>query len=471
MQAASSSIDAHDASDFLSGHQAHQHLQTTFATGKTRSAAWRLSQLDALSRLLNEQSDALQAALYEDLGKCKTEAWLAEIGFLLSDIKHTRAHLKRWMKPRKVSTPLLAQPGKSYQIAEPLGCILVIGAWNYPLQLTLAPCIAALAAGNCVLLKPSELAPATSALIKKLIPNYLDNSAITVIEGGKEATSDLLTQPWDHIFYTGGEQVGRIVMRAASDHLTPVTLELGGKSPCLVDRSADIDVTARRIVWGKWMNAGQTCIAPDYVIVEESVKEALLKALKRELKAQYGKQPLQNSDYGKIINARHLQRLQGYLAGHTLFRGGQVDEQQCKMAPTIVLDPDPDSPLMREEIFGPILPVLTTCQLSDRLPFITSRPKPLALYLFTNDTRVEQKIIHAISAGSVCINDIMMFMTNPELPFGGVGHSGMGSYHGKAGFDRLSHVKSVMVKKFWLDVKARYGPFSGWKLSLLKRFL
>ena len=471
MQAASSTIDAHDASDLSSGIHAYQRLQATFETGKTRSLDWRLRQLDALRRLLNEQADTLQAALYEDLGKCKTESWLAEIGFLLSDIKHTKAHLKRWMKPRKVSTPLLAQPGKSYQIAEPLGCILVIGAWNYPLQLTLAPCIAALAAGNCVLLKPSELAPATSALIKKLIPNYLDNSAIAVIEGGKDETTDLLTLRWDHIFYTGGEQVGRIVMRAASDHLTPVTLELGGKSPCLVDRSADIDVTARRIVWGKWMNAGQTCIAPDYVIVEESVKDALLKALKRELKAQYGKQPLRNNDYGKIINQRHLQRLQGYLADQTLFRGGQVDEEQCKMAPTIVLDPDPDSPLMREEIFGPILPILTTCQLSDRLPFITSRPKPLALYLFTNDNRVEHKIINTVSAGSVCINDIMMFMTNPELPFGGVGQSGMGSYHGKAGFDRLSHIKSVMVKKFWLDVKARYAPFASWKLSLLKRFL
>lgn len=449
----------------------YQQLKTSFGTGKTFDLSWRKSQLDALKRLLKNESDALQDALYKDLGKCKTESWVSEIGFLLNDIEHTVKHLKRWAKPRKVSTSLAAQPGKSYIIAEPLGAVLVIGAWNYPLQLVLAPCIAAIAAGNCVLLKPSELAPATSALIQKLIPRYLDNSAIAVIEGGKAITTDLLALPWDHIFYTGGETVGKIVMQAASQHLSSVTLELGGKSPCLVERSADISVTARRIVWGKWMNCGQTCVAPDYVVVEACVKDALIKAIKAEIREQYGKSPASSEDYGKIINARHLQRLESYLEGMNVISGGQVDHENCTMAPTLIENPPIDALVMREEIFGPILPIITTTQLSDMLPVIKAQPKPLALYLFTSSKTVEQRIVRQVSAGSVCVNDTMMFMTNPELPFGGVGTSGMGRYHGKAGFDELSHLKAVMSRKFWMDVKVRYAPFSSLKLAALKKLL
>lgn len=446
-------------------------LTTSFASGKTRDIEWRKGQLKALKTLLQQEEETLQAALQADLGKSAVESWATEIGFMLGDIKHTVKHLKRWAKLRKVATPLVAQPAQSYVLPEPLGCVLVLGAWNYPLQLSLAPCIAALAAGNCVVLKPSELAPATSAALKKLIPRYLDNGAIAVIEGGKAISSDLLARRWDHIFYTGGEAVGKIVMRAAAQHLTPVTLELGGKSPCLVDRSADIAITARRIVWGKWLNCGQTCVAPDYVIVEECVKDALLKAIKAEIRAQYGKQPLHSADYGNIVNARHLARLQGYLADQNVWLGGEVDETRPAMAPTVVLDPSLDAPLMQEEIFGPILPIIGTCRISDSLALINARPKPLALYLFCADSKVQQQVLNQTSAGSVCVNDTMLFMTNPDLPFGGVGNSGMGRYHGQAGFDNLSHLKAVMHRRFWPDIKLRYAPFSQLKQALLRKIL
>ena len=471
MQESSSRPSDNTVSEQQSVETVFNQLNATFATGKTLDTGWRKSQLTALKRLLEDESDALQDSLYKDLGKSKAESWTSEIGFLLSDIKHTLHCLKRWAKPRKVSTPLVAQPGKSYVIAEPLGTVLVIGAWNYPLQLILAPCIAALAAGNCVLLKPSELAPATSSLIQKLIPRYLDNTAIAVIEGGKDETTDLLALPFDHIFYTGGEAVGKIVMQAASRHLSGITLELGGKSPCLVERSADIAVAARRIVWGKWMNCGQTCVAPDYIVVEACVKDALIAAIIKEIRAQYGKAPMTSADYGKIVNKRHLHRLESYLEGANIISGGQVDHERCVMAPTLVDDPAADSGLMQEEIFGPILPIVTTPQIFDSLVALKARPKPLALYLFTGSREIEEHVIRTVSAGSVCINDTMMFMTNPELPFGGVGNSGIGRYHGKAGFDQLSHLKAVMVRKFWLDVKLRYAPFSSWKLSALKKLL
>ncbi len=471
MSYASADSASLDNQESFSAPQIFAQLQQSFASDRTRSLRWRQAQLNALQSLLKQHTEELISALYQDLGKSKTEAWTSEIGFLLTDIKHTLRHLKKWMRPHKVPTPLIAQPGSSAIFYEPLGCVLVIGAWNYPLQLTLAPCIAAIAAGNCVLLKPSELAPATSALIKKLIPRYLDNTAIAVIEGGKAETTDLLAQTWDHIFYTGGETVGKIVMQAASQNLTPVTLELGGKSPCLVERSADVEIAARRIVWGKWMNAGQTCVAPDYVIVEECVKDALLKAMKQEIRAQYTRQPLQSPDYGKIINRHHFDRLCGYLENQHLYFGGETDPQEHKIGPTIVLDPDADSPIMQEEIFGPLLPVLTTTQISESLDFIRQRAKPLALYLFTNDKKLEHRVIRKVSAGSVCVNDVMMFMTNANLPFGGVGASGMGQYHGHAGFAQLSHKKSVMIRKFWLDVAVRYAPFSSFKLALLKKLL
>ncbi|RDV26853.1 aldehyde dehydrogenase family protein [Alteromonas aestuariivivens] len=446
-------------------------LKNSFSTGKTRPLDWRRAQLLALKRLVEDNQQEIQGALQADLGKSESEAWSTEIGYILADIKHTLKHLSGWMKPRKVSTPLVAQPATSFRLPEPLGTVLIIGAWNYPFQLVIAPFIAALAAGNCAVLKPSELSPHTSALIARLIHRYMDTSAVAVVEGGKEQTTDLLSLAWDHIFYTGGEQVGRIVMRSAAEHLTPVTLELGGKSPCIVDGNADIRATARRIVWGKWLNAGQTCIAPDYVLVTRQYADSLIEALRAELKAQYGEQPLSNSDYGSIVNPRHLQRLVGYLSDLDSVIGGEVDEAARKLAPTLVVDPPLDSALMQEEIFGPILPLITVDTLEQAVEFVNLRAKPLAMYLFTNNKAFEQKVLAQTSAGSVCINDTLMFMTNPSLPFGGVGCSGMGQYHGESGFATFSHFKSVMKRSFWLDVPIRYAPFSKLKLKLLKKLI
>ncbi len=449
----------------------HEALQATFVTGKTRDLSWRRQQLRALQALLNDHETAITDALHTDLGKCRAESIVAEVGFLQADLRHTLKHLERWNKPRRVSTPMVAWPGKSYQYPEPLGVVLIIGAWNYPLQLLLAPFIAALAAGNCAVLKPSELAAATSALVARLLPEYLDSDAVRVVEGGKDETSALLALPWDHVFYTGGEAVGKIVMAAAAKHLTPVTLELGGKSPCVVDTSTHLAVAARRIVWGKWMNAGQTCIAPDYVLVEAGLLPALVGAIKSEIIAQYGDSALANADYSSIINARHLQRLQGYLADQTLEYGGEVDEQACRMAPALVVNPAPESSLMQEEIFGPILPIVAVDTMEEAMGFINARPKPLALYLFTDDKHLEERVLANTSAGSVCINDTMMFMTNPNLPFGGVGNSGMGSYHGQAGFDTFSHLKTVMRRAFAFDVPFRYAPYSDLKLKILRKLL
>lgn len=451
--------------------QSFERLQQTFQLGKTRTYAWRKAQLDALQRLLTENEKALCDALEKDLGKSKSEAWTTEIGFLLSDVKHTKKHLKQWMKPAKVSTPIVAQPGRSFIQPEPLGTVLIIGAWNYPIQLTLAPYIAALAAGNCAMLKPSELSPASSALMASLIPRYLDGDAIAVIEGGKDEAAALLELAFDHIFYTGGDRVGKIVMQAAAKHLTSVTLELGGKSPCIIDSETDLATSARRVVWGKWTNAGQTCIAPDYLLVERSVTKEFLTLLEQEINRQYGAQPLTSPDYGRIVNRTHFDRLRGYMQQQNVVMGGQVDESALRIAPTVVLNPDIDSPVMQEEIFGPIMPLLEVSSVQEAFDFVKRRPKPLAAYLFSQRQSVQQQIVDEISAGSVCINDVMMFMANPALPFGGTGYSGMGRYHGKFGFDTFSHQKSVMKRSFWFDVAIRYAPSSARKRYFLKKLL
>ncbi|WJG09072.1 aldehyde dehydrogenase family protein [Aliiglaciecola sp. LCG003] len=446
-------------------------LRDTFSSGYPREYSWRVEQLNQLKRMTLEQQDKILAALHADLGKCKSESWLSEIGFIVGDIEHTLKKLKKWMKPRKVSTPIAAQPGCSYQLPEPLGTVLIIGAWNYPFQLVFAPLIAAISAGNCAVLKPSELASQTSKLIAEIVPQYLDSNAIAVVEGAVDETTELLKQPFEHIFYTGGETVGKIVMRAAAEHLTPVTLELGGKSPCIVESSADIEVTAARIVWSKWMNAGQTCVAPDYVLVEKSLSSQLIAAIQKKLQAFYGQDIKSSKDYGRIVNQRHFARLSHYLEGQNIVFGGEQDLDKKYFAPTIVLDPALDSELMQQEIFGPILPIITLNNINESIPFVNQRAKPLALYVFTANSQFEQKVLNQTSAGSTCVNDGFMFMLNPELPFGGVGHSGMGNYHGKFGFDTFSHLKTVMKRSFKFDVSLRYPPFSALKLSILKRLL
>jgi aldehyde dehydrogenase (NAD+) len=451
--------------------QSVQKLQDTFATGRTKSYAWRVEQLQQLKKMTLEQESKILAALKSDLNKGTMESWSSEVGFIIGDAEHTIKHLKKWMKPRKVSTPIVAQPGKSYRLPEPLGTVLIIGAWNYPFQLVLAPLVAAIAAGNCAVLKPSELSAHTSALLAELIPQYLDQDAFAVVEGAVDETTELLEQRFDHIMYTGGEAVGKIVMSAAAQHLTPVTLELGGKSPCIVDNTANIEVTAARIVWSKWMNAGQTCVAPDYVLVEKDQADTLVAAIKRKITEFYGDDVQHSEDYGRIVNERHFARLVSYLQDQNVVCGGENDQTTKYLAPTIVLDPELSSPLMQQEIFGPILPIITVEHISQAITFVNQRSKPLALYLYTNDDAFEHRVLHSTSAGNVCINDGFMFMVNPELPFGGVGNSGMGSYHGQTGFDTFSHLKTVMKRSFKFDLPLRYPPFTKTKFAILKKLL
>lgn len=446
-------------------------IKTVFAGGRTKSFNWRVQQLRALKSLMLENKERISSALKADLHKSTEDAWITEIGFSISEVDHTLKHLKKWMKPRKVSTPVAAQPGNSYLLPEPLGTVLIIGAWNYPFQLVIAPLIAAISAGNCAVIKPSELSVHTSNLLADLIPQYLDKDAYAVVEGAVQETTELLKQPFDHFFYTGGDAVGKIVMRAAAEHLATVTLELGGKSPCIVDSNTNLDVTAARIVWAKWMNAGQTCVAPDYVLVEKGFADKLVAALQKKIAAFYGKDPSQAKDYGRIVNQRHFARVTSYLDGQNVVHGGQSDEKSRYIEPTIVMQPDLDSALMQAEIFGPILPIITLDKITDCIDFINQRSKPLALYLFSKDQALEDRVLAENSAGSVGINDGMMFMTNPELPFGGVGYSGMGAYHGQYGFDTLSHLKSVMKRSFALDAAIRYPPYSKFKFGLLKRLL
>ena len=447
-----------------------QELKQTFESGKTKSLNWRKSQLLSLKRLLLENENAIYKALEQDLGKCQFESYVAEYSFVLHDIDLFIKNLKKWSAPQTVATPILAQPGNSKLKPEPYGVSLIMGAWNYPVQLVLSPMVASIAAGNCVVLKPSELAEATSNLLADLIPKYLDKSAFFVFEGGVAETTELLKQRFDHIMYTGSEMVGKIVMRAASEHLTPVCLELGGKSPCIVDDDTNLKVTADRIVWGKFMNAGQTCIAPDYILVTPAQREPLIKALKDSLVKQYGREPKESKDYGRIINERHFDRLMGYLDGQqdNLILGGQSDKEQKFIAPTLVFNPELDSKVMQDEIFGPILPIIEIDSIDKAIKFVNDREKPLALYLFTNNDVVVKQVTEQTSAGTQCVNDAVIFMVNHRLPFGGVGNSGMGSYHGKWGFDTFSHLKPIMHRSFMADAPIRYAPYSGWKQKVFK---
>ncbi|MBA6265710.1 aldehyde dehydrogenase family protein [Colwellia sp. Bg11-12] len=442
----------------------HQYFDTNI----TRDISWRKQQLQAIKRLVIENEAQLLKALQEDLAKPTLEAWITEISYVTSDVDHVCKHLNSWAKPTRVSTPIVAQPGKSFIKPEPQGTVLIIGAWNYPLQLVLAPLIAVIAAGNCAVLKPSELAPAMAALISKLVPQYLDNKAVSVVEGGVTETTELLTLSFDHIMYTGNGQVARIVMAAAAKNLTPVTLELGGKSPVYVDESADLKITAQRIAWGKWMNAGQTCIAPDYLLVKESLLEPLTLALKEQIISMFGENPKTSKSYGRIINQRHCQRIASYFTDGEVIAGGESDIESCYIAPTIIINPSLDSPLMTEEIFGAILPIVTIADFDEAKSFVKQREKPLSAYIFSRNNDQIEQWINEISSGSQCINDVIMFNAVPDLPFGGTGPSGIGQYSGKAGFDNFSHLKSVLKRPFLKDLPVRFAPYSQWKLKFLR---
>lgn len=445
-----------------------EQMRASFDRGLTRSLDWRREQLAAISRMLRENEERVAGALAEDLGKPPQEVLLGETALIFSEVDHARKRLRRWARPRRVRTPMVGQPGRSWVQPEPFGVVLIIGAWNYPVQLLLSPLIPALAAGNCAVLKPSELAAATSALLAELIPQYLDERAVRVVEGAVDETTELLRQRFDHIFYTGGSAVGKIIMRAAAEHLTPVTLELGGKSPCVIDAGADLDSAARRLIWGKCLNAGQTCIAPDYVLVTPGERDRLISAIEHELFEMYGADRLGSEDYCKIINQRHFDRLSRLLDDGSIVIGGKSDPARCRIEPTVMTGVLPDSPVMQEEIFGPILPLIEVSDLDAAIDFIRGRDKPLAAYLFTRSGESERKFAQAVATGNLCINDTLMFMSVPDLPFGGVGMSGMGQYHGKAGFDRLSHLKAVMKRGRFPEIPVRFPPYSRLKMRLLK---
>ncbi len=444
-------------------------LTATFESGKTRDLAWRRKQLQAVESMMSEREQEIFDALHSDLGKSAMESFTTETGYVSSDAAYNRKKLNRWTRKQRVRTPIIGQPGKSWVQAEPLGIVLVIGAWNYPLQLTLAGMSAAIAAGNCVVLKPSELAPATSALIARLVPEYLDPDCIKVIEGDVPETTALLKQPFDHILYTGGGKVARIIMAAAAKHLTPVTLELGGKSPCVVLPDANLEATARRIVWGKYTNAGQTCIAPDYVLADADTEALLVPLLEKNIREMFGDNPQQSDSYGRIVNDRHFARVSGLIESGHVAIGGQTDAADKYIAPTVLTDIENDSAIMREEIFGPVLPIIRAENLEEAIAAIRGSDKPLAAYIFTNNSRDERKFLEQVSSGSACVNDVMMFMAVHELPFGGVGPSGMGAYSGRAGFETFSHMKSVIKRGWWPDLAVRYAPFTEKKFKFLRK--
>jgi len=430
-----------------------------FSSGKTFPVSFRLAQLKKLKEAIKKNEAELMRALASDLGKSEFEAFTAEIGFLYEEINVALKNLKKWVKPRRVLTPILMQPGSSRVLTEPKGTVLIISPWNYPVQLTIAPMIAAIAAGNCLVVKPSELAPASASAIKRLMEQCFSPEFCSVVPGGVEVAQNLLEHRFDHIFFTGSTTVGKKVMLAAADHLTPVTLELGGKSPCIIDEGVDLETVARRIIWGKFYNAGQTCVAPDYVLVPKSSKSSLLSFMKKAIHEFYGQDPAQSPDFGRIISSRHFERLVALIEGQSVFTGGVWDRESKYIAPTIIDRVATYDPVMQSEVFGPILPVLEYENFDTALAIVKRHSHPLACYVFTANPKIENRVLREIPFGGGSVNSALMHLLNPRMPFGGIGPSGMGSYHGKAGFDAFSHKKSIYKSPLWIDIPFKYPPY------------
>ena len=443
-----------------------------FAGGGTLPVPARIRALERLEQALLAHEEDLYQALRADLGKSRTESYLCEVGLTLSELRYVRRHVKAWSL-RRPALPSLAQlPGRCFLQPEPYGVVLILSPWNYPVLLTLEPLIGALAAGNCAVVKPSAYSPNTSAVLSALIEEALPQEHAAVIQGGRQENQALLGQKFDYIFFTGSVSVGREVMAQAATHLTPVTLELGGKSPCIVDGTADLALAARRIVFGKFLNCGQTCVAPDYLLVQREKKDALLAQIAREIARMYGEHPLESPDYGKIINEKHFRRLLGLLDSDKLVLGGERDPAALRIAPTILDNVTGEDPVMQEEIFGPILPVLPVDSLEEAIAFVRERPRPLALYLFTSSREAERRVFSQLSFGGGCVNDTILHLASSHLPFGGVGDSGMGAYHGKYSFLTFSHEKGILKTSTRLDVPLRYPPYTvrkeRWARKLLK---
>ncbi|AJT41105.1 aldehyde dehydrogenase family protein [Psychromicrobium lacuslunae] len=451
-------------------NDAVESLRSVFNSGVSRKLEWRLTKLEALRTMLTERTAEFTEALHQDLRKHPDEAWMTEIGFVCTEISHTVKNLRRWLEPERASVPVSLLPASAQIVNDPLGVVLVIAPWNYPVQLALVPVLGALAAGNTVLLKPSELAPATSAVLAEWLPKYLGD-AVAVLEGGVPETTELLKERFDHIFYTGNGQVARIVMTAAAQHLTPVTLELGGKSPVYLDESVDLRAAAQRIAWGKYLNAGQTCVAPDYVLGTEKVLDRLAAILPKAINSLFRGDPRNSDDYGRIINERHFERLERLLEGAELVTGGECDATENYLAPT-VLRAEAESPVMQQEIFGPLLPLVTVRDEQDAIRFINERDKPLALYVFTERKQSKQNFIENTSSGALCFGVPAAHLLVPGLPFGGVGPSGMGAYHGKHSLETFSHRKAVFDKPLKPDtMKLIYPPFNALKHQVVTKVI
>lgn len=441
-----------------------------FKTGQSKEIGFRLEALQKLRTALRTNENKITEALKADLNKSEFDAYSAEVGFVLSELRYTIKHLESWVKPQKVKTPLTHFGSQSYIYSEPYGVTLIIAPWNYPFQLAFAPLIGAIAAGNCAIIKPSELTPKTSKLISQLINDSFSEEYITVVQGAVATSQALLKEKFDYIFFTGSVPVGRVVMEAAAKNLTPVTLELGGKSPCIVQKDANIPLAAKRIAWGKFTNAGQTCIAPDYLYLHGSIKNEFLSELKNAIQELYGNKPLENPDYTHIVSERHFHRLQSFLDNGDVWVGGKMDSEKLAIEPTVLTNITWEDHIMEDEIFGPILPVIEYEDITEIIEEIQNHPKPLALYLFTENNRIQQYVLNSISFGGGCVNDTVYHFTSPHLPFGGVGPSGIGAYHGKNSFDTFSHKKSILKQTTSFDIPFRYPNVKN-GLKKIKLFL
>lgn len=442
-----------------------------FSSGKTIPAEFRLKQLESLKEAMIRHEADLAAALKADLGKSRMESYMCEIGLTLSELTWMQKHLRSLMRSKRVSTPTAQFAAKSFRSPSPYGTVLIMSPWNYPVLLTLDPLIDAIAAGNTAVVKPSAYAPCTFDVMKTMIEECFPAHYVAVVDGGRAENQALLQQRFDMIFFTGGKTVGREVLRHAAEYLTPVTLELGGKSPCIVDSTAKIRLAAKRIVFGKYLNCGQTCVAPDYILCDKRIRDELITAILAEIEKQFGKEPLKNPNYGKIINEKHFERILGLINGEKLVYGGQSEPESLRIAPTVLNNITWDDAVMGEEIFGPLLPILTFDTLNEALDTVESHPHPLALYFFSEDKAAQKKVLDTCRFGGGCINDTIIHLATSDMPFGGVGESGMGSYHGRVGFETFSHYRSIVDKKTWMDLPIRYQKYTGLKEKMMRMFL
>ncbi|MGN0803976.1 MAG: aldehyde dehydrogenase [Candidatus Coproplasma sp.] len=442
-----------------------------FNSGKTLEVAFRIASLKRLYKAIEDNLGEIHSALKADLGKSAEESYMCETGLALSELSFMLKNLKRFSKPQRVKTPLAQSVSKSYRLPSPYGVTAVLSPWNYPFLLSIDPLIDAVSAGNTVVLKTSANAPYTGKVIKKVVEEAFENGHVNALCGSAEVNESLLKEKFDYIFFTGSKGVGKKIYESASKNLTPVTLELGGKSPCIVEKSANIEISAKRIVWGKFLNCGQTCVAPDYILCDSSIKDKLIEEIKKQIKLQFGENPLENQNYGKIVSARHYERICSLIDEDKIFCGGQRDEKAQRIAPTVLDNVVPSDKVMGEEIFGPVLPVMTYNYIEEAIEYVKANDAPLAFYIFSNNKKLIKKLTTQIGFGGGCVNDVVIHLATPYMPFGGFGESGLGSYHGKCGFETFSHYKSIVDKKTFIDLPMRYQPFKKFYQKLVKLFL